>query len=903
MKNTNCTSPNSPPSELLFSQDMVSISSFKNLDTNYADILAQQNQGLAKQFNTKIFELEQRLNYKKTLEIMLSDLTRKNEVFEDPEITEESTEINKNLWHDKVLLAELDTRAYKYQLYRLKQYVHSVKNQVETIRGKLTKAEFLSIQANRVPHFHEENAGQNEEEQKVLEWQHKLENAKKQHQAILLEIEKMKERIIKRKNDDLYNELKMKKISEAIGKLREKRHQYNNLLTKLKSYELEFIRQHDNLTKVFQASKKEEIMAKKETRDIQMQSEQNDYTCKIMILHDRSQFLVQLKQQRDNLIEQFKNQNNQNAKNYLFQKGEYYLNSNSGMYSNSVFEIMQIQRKLEDRFGFITKVIGGIKHIIYKLQKNDTEDATGSWYNLAVIAGIDEIDTNETRPKFSKLLMILEQKIQTLCAFFMQQIKHFEVEKYATEQTEIDPNRNIKQEYVLTKGVIECVKRIKNHLETKNTFLTKSGDASPQEKDLNLDIDEKDQRKPITGTALPQFGRGGIRSKRTIIVEERFLSQKNANKGKIKEIEEPDIAEDGSPIMKNMDITSINENIREVLFNLPYSPSKLKEKAEPILASENDKNLQTQLCQKFNQVRVKIKFDKEMKKSATRKFDLLKLQQQKGEKKRVTATTLEIANALKNRPPEVIELATTTFDALEKYKKSIEMKQKKDADPNHKLIPNFMNVLLHMKKSRGDETIGKIAAKCSYYPIETEEKNIVKKEKSVLSNPQSPTNLENSTDSLYFSQSKPKNPLNEYDIYMNTIGSRLQNIRSLNQLEKLRPKGFTTAFDKYCAGSCLTSVNYNEQNNMTKRKNIHRRALTTSFGVRPIIQKDEEIFPWLDKDRLALIPASARNQLMSEIGHLIKPRYNKISGFNSTKNSTGNTARISKTEKKVKFNI
>ena len=59
----------------------------------------------------------------------------------------------------------------------------------------------------------------------------------------------------------------------------------------------------------------------------------------------------------------------------------------------------------------------------------------------------------------------------------------------------------------------------------------------------------------------------------------------------------------------------------------------------------------------------------------------------RGKKRGCSGVASEVANALHDRPQRWSTSRPATFDALEKYKKAIESKQKKE--PESRLMPNF----------------------------------------------------------------------------------------------------------------------------------------------------------------------------------------------------------------------
>eukprot|EP01022_Parablepharisma_sp_SALTPOND_P019147 TRINITY_DN3236_c0_g1_i2.p1 TRINITY_DN3236_c0_g1~~TRINITY_DN3236_c0_g1_i2.p1 ORF type:complete len:967 (+),score=72.39 TRINITY_DN3236_c0_g1_i2:1741-4641(+) len=763
-------------SDCLFTKDMVTVSS-SYLDEDCALYLSKHNEELIKRYNFKAFETEQRLAYKKSLECTLKEMKRR---FEPEEIPENDVEVSCQYWEDKLAMAEIDKRVYESMVSNFKSHVYSVKHQVESIKAKLSKVESLYVKTGKTKQSmgkgksgDDDLQTQMEDEKKARELQRKIEKGKKQHAAILQEIDSIHTRVEHRKDEAQYYEKRIKRIHQSIEKLKEKRLQYAVTVAKLKAYEEEFRKQYLSLTEKFGATKRADIMEKKESRDIQLQSERNDYSAKIRQLHFRSQILSKLRAQ----LAEFK-VNTQKQIERLYDEGEYNPDSMSSAYVTNKWTISKIQKNLEEQLGFIRTVISGVKHILFKLHKSDNDNSTGSWYDLTVIAGIDEIDTTETRPKFSKLLMILEQKITSLCAILLQKVRHAELERSATEVPEDFGEGNApRTEYIMQKGVIQCYLTLKRHVETKDLYLQLSSDEVPP---LEKEISSNGyQRNRVVGSQIPLLVRQGTRFRRTFQSDEPDKRRSTQTIAKPKETSIQ--AEEDSFSTRNIDIMDVNRNVYDVMFSLKQRRSPPKESVQNLVVTKAEEEEQARLNERFKQGRTKIKFNKEMKRRAEHhRYCSLESLKKLKDKQKVTATTIEVAKALKGRPTEIVEVATTTFDALGKYKKALEAKQEKDLEVNHKLMPNFVNVVLHMKKARGDESIGKVAARCNYFPLSATQ--------TFSSIPQSPTN------GLITVATSP-------DSYMQSISSRLQNICSLNQLEKTQKRGYITAFDRYYGGA------------------------------------------------------------------------------------------------------
>ncbi len=867
--------------EFLFEENMVSVDT--KLDDAFLSRVARHNDDLVKLSNIRMYEIEKRTQYKKRLEATLRNMQKTNAVESSPVEEAYDLEADCYSWENKLLFAEVDTRVYEAMLRKLKGCLYAVREKAEAARSELNKAEYLFGQtkkaddeADGIKRKEEERTVQaDSDESGAAELKRKIDAGRKYCETLARDIATVRQRLQNKDEGQKYQSLKEQRIQASIRKLKERKGLYGQVMGKLKAYYAEFQKQYANLVNIFKANKKDEIMEKKECRDIQLQSERIGYNAKIHQLQQCKDFYCRLNEELASLRAGTNKNKTAIEAQRMYDMGEYNPDAMSSKYVDQRMNLQKVTRDLEEQLDFARTVVSCIKHVLLKLQKGDKDNETGTWYNLSSVAGIDEISTSEIRPKFSKLLMILEQKIVCTCTMFLEKVSYMDAcdnEPVATSEDLVD-RAPLKEVYVSYGGVEACRETLMKRVESCDII----GHA--------MDADRKSttvamrDKQGLVGGMIPTLTSPGRRqhmNSTNIDLIEEPVAEKTKGHGVIRT--ESMMGETTPYSVRDVDIMGINKNISEILF---AHSRHTQPNSKPGTAASENKIMETELKEqaalnaKFNKGRMKVKYDKEIKKhgpgaeeAATPKYQQLSLRSVPGatsqpkaaptanksagmrKKHGCSNVAFEVAKALRDRPQEVVEVAKATFDALEKYKKALESRQKKD--PEARLMPNFLNVILHMKKSRGSESLGQIAAKCTFFPMD---RSTVSTATPTASTPLSPAISPNSRGGTA-SQPWKRNGRRLVSTagqsmrsgnYMQAFSSRLQNIKSLNQLDKMQPS-YITAFDRYYKDSALGEAAAKPSTAAASSKHRPSKSMMTTTMQKGSRNVNRTVFPVVGKN-------------------------------------------------------
>ncbi len=763
------------PEPYLLEENMVSISTL--LDRDQLQRMEQQNECLTKTLNRTQYQLRKQVEHKLFLQHTLDALRRDNQKRSLVQTTAiEELGAKYEDCERRAAFAEIEAATCAHVLRRTRAEVAELSANVARAKEMLGRTDAIYAMTNGVRTEGEVKAESHEEGDAGR----RLAEANEEHEDIERRIREMKAKTKTLEEESQYRRLKQEKLEVSIRRIKERREYFSQFVSKLKRYHDEYKTQFQHLTETFQANKKSEILARKERRDIEQQSEKNDYTERVQLLQSLSATLCSLKETlaREKALHLPGEERVRLMRTY--DKGEYNADAPSSAYVDQRLELRRAKNALEEKLGFVRTVISGIKHILLKLRDNDQEDETGTWYNLTVVAAIDDISTPEMRPKFSKLLMILEQKITCLYTLILQKVRHIPVymaDVVVTPEEIADrPPPDI--ELIPEKTVLECCVVLRRQMN--GSGLTRQGTLATHRGDHRASIlTEEELKEPLTGAEVPRIA--GKLSKALGTTPARGpVGAIDENPEAVPYQTQPNEQPEMDGIQRglaNMDMMAINANLLELMFQ-QKRPTKERLSRTAVNPKELEAALNEQLLSKasFNKGRTKVKMmEKELKR---RTEPNEKLGATRKSKKRVTDLTIAIANAMRKKPAEVVDIATTTFDTMEKLRRGGDIRAIREAEDNPTLMPNFLNVILGMKRSRGEEDISRIASHCKYFTNtavrwpDTGLGRLAKPKRTAL------LENENLIDSA------------------RTVLHRLANVKSLNKLESTTP-GFCTAFEKY----------------------------------------------------------------------------------------------------------
>lgn len=763
----------------LFEENMVSVDT--HLDQNKIQSMERENATLAKRLNEAQFRLRQRVLHRQTLERELGELRRQNGA-------ENATEIQMledTIWRcagleRKCVLAALDGDTYRHVLQRTRVLVSLLRVRTQETKTELGKTDALVALAGETQSQSEAQGQLRENEALRL----RLEAAGKVCVDVAKKITDVKARTRSMESAQRYQKLREERLRASIVRMRERKEHFQHMVAKLTLYHDEFARQHSRLTHVFHAEKKEEILRRKEQKDIELQSEQIAYAERVSRIQSLDSAYCELRKELAHLRASRDPADERTRVLRLYDRGEYSVDAPASEFVAHKMELRRVQGELEEKLGFVRRVVGGIKHILFKLRENDREDETGTWYDLSVVAAIADISTPETRPKFSKLLLILEEKISCLYTLILQKVKHLPVymadvviapEEIADRPT---PEVELIAEH---SDITECCAVLRRYIDASAIVGTQTRGSSK----TSPAPTENGSSRPFAGAEIPRVaGRFGRIRRMTLVLEPPAVQ--SLDQAQKTEEGEPDSVQRG---FANLDMMAVNENAFELVLHQKRQTHRMSLSqaaiALPSKELEAVQREQASVRASFNKGRTKTKLllsKEELTKSGT-----AATMPQHKRKGRVTDLTIAIERAMRRRPTEIVDMATTTFDAMEKLRRGADVRSIKQVESNPALMPNFLNAILSMKRSRGCDDISRVASHCTYFT------NIpVSQPKDKLGK-----------------LSKPKYKANSFcDDHridsVETILHRLANVRSLNKLESARP-GFSTAFEKYYYHGCGAS--------------------------------------------------------------------------------------------------
>jgi len=785
-------SPKNAQQDLLFSSDMISVeiptqhrAMTATLSPEHVNSLVKQSSELKFKENQKRYKIQEKLKEKSKLEAHFKQIQRlygEENIFTEQRLLKMQEECV--VAEDTICFAEMDNIAYKNMLSKEQYEKLMIAKRIEDLKKKLKKADDLASEAVGVKKCADQRKQEEEEKtncqedlKNINELRKKIENGRKTLENINKEISESQKRIDNVENNIINTKLRNEKHVKRIEKLRENVHKAVEMKRKFEIFQKVFEKQYNDLKATYNTTARNEILSKKDSYDIVLQTERNCISEKIELLKSKKEILYRLECELENAIEESFKQQKMLMQQKTMDSGEYNSDARAMEYVRGKEYLEEKMTMLEEKLGFVRKIISGVKHILYTLQGYDQDNETGKWHNLQEVAAIDEISNSGTLQKFSRLLLMLEEKINSVNFLISQKIQHQEIIKNsltASEKAEYSPP------IILNISHIEkCREILENFLNNRGTYagvaVEKDQDKQNQEKEEPVDINDDDLGKYIV--------------ENKIIKKSEVLNLKAADDSpaleKEKKVEMPELSEQA------FDIRRRKRN------RLIFIDQAIKTEVSPEEISAYEQE-QVALLEKFKKGRLNIKIGNAIKSHHMLGLNSTQSLQGNGQKsqkkKKLTNLTLEVSRAMKKRPSDVVEAATETFDTLYKIRKFDDERLRKELAANQKSFPNFLGVILNLKKSRNDEEIGKIAAKCNYF---------VEKPLTALG---STRNYMGSKISNASVRNKSNYNLNRQttdtaadmeEFVMGNMQKRIKNLHSLDRLEQW-PTNSVTAFDTFC---------------------------------------------------------------------------------------------------------
>ena len=688
---TGCTE-----SKYLLTQDMISIDL---LNHNHEAALCRETRSLKERGNELYYEIERKKKQKLVLQQKLKTIKRANEDFK----TEYPEQTLRKL---KLHCSELKTTMHREEMQSLHYSImlnKEEKNKQRLIKGIAKfKEEFKEIEKYAVDINGVTVDYDNKKKLKFLyrnkelsnEYKEKIERAKEKYMRIVKSIEASKRRI-----DDMQNNINNKKKHNArykqkISQYKNQITQYREIIEKFNLCMQVFTNKCSILKQMLKTINKDQVLILKDSNDIHLQTLKNLYKDKLYLLREHKRKLHKLE-------DELKMKSLGNLEKVKKEKEESLLFD----YMNYKDSLKKLTSTLKDKARFLSKITSGIIHIISSFKDHNTY--TNDQLSLNLLDLIGDINETGLLPKFSELLLILDQKFTATSFTIVQRIS---LRTLQASEPQYAP------EYI-----------------------------GP----ITFDISDIAQWRTIMKNYLKKLKAPSANLLKPVQVEDVY-----DNDDLSKYIERP-----------NRSVKAIE--YMEHAFDVRKRPSRLvfnSQPPSPVVAEEDYKE-QAKASEEFNKKRLKVKIEKEVgsihsstKSPLTRKIH----------KRHVNSLTLEVMIGMKNKSEELIETATEAFHTLDKIKRLGNDNFKHELKTNKKLTPNFLSIILNMKKSKNNERIRHIAPKCNYFSLKKLDKQRV--------------------------NSVP----NASDIDMNEMRKRVMNLNNLSKLKSANssPNAFDVFFSK-----------------------------------------------------------------------------------------------------------
>lgn len=631
-------------------------------------------------------------------------------------------------------------------------------------------------------------------------FQLKIDQKQKQNELILQEIENSKKRVEEMEQQKLYKMQKEEKILMKIKIYKERREENEKSIRKFSLYKEEYANFIKKYQEMFKINTKQEIRLKKEANEIEEQTSNNQENEKLKSFFTLSNYYRVKNEEKNMLKSKITEDVIKLNKLSMLDKGEYNNDILSHTLVKNVVLIDDIIKNLEEKYEILRSVLSAIKCLLAKLNENDKELELATWYVPAEIADIGDISTAEMRPKISKLLLFLEQKIISFCSTALQKLEH--LKKFEDSPDDIDiyylPNSGL-AEFCTIFTQYANLSRSPRRISRKSTLT-----AMPF--------------KPIVGKAIPRCN------------DWQNREQRDSNRCSLKEDKRNDVVtnspyseckprrrDDHQNDMEELDMFTLNSNIKNVVS---------KTKSARVIEKLGNDMTEQEIKQIINQ-------NKEMiscfsNKRCERKLEVLRNQgkslignkNQARKKSGVTTLSLQTENDIAKSPSEIVSMATEVFGPFDKIKSSSIHVGLKNG---HKAIPNMVSAILSMKKAKKSEQVEKIAQECkkNFYLDEHMDGRMETEHESKSTIPDNCF----SKDISQIIREKLNRLSIENTKELNNFEKRINQLKSLKNIETL-PKPRHTSFDFFGFPTCENlSNNASNSSRLPSLANSRKKSL------------------------------------------------------------------------------
>ena len=542
------------------------------------------------------------------------------------------------------------------------------------------------------------------------------------------------------------------------------------------------IANYEGLKAAYNTIHKDEIMRKKDTYDLELQSKRNLCQEKIALLKKYKEEYYYLTVELERL---------KVAKAKMI-SAELFLNDKnfSKEFTNDDDPLNKLKSIVEEKIGLMRELVGGIVHIMHILQIYD-DYGESIWQNLDLMTAVADIEEVGLIFKFSQLLMTLQEKFAAVIFTLLQRVSQLDAPKSALDDFKYAGCVVITaNDYPQCKGEINkylIKKRESSPLFTK--YQIRSLAAYEHDDDLGKYIIAKDYTK----------------------LDQKFPLSNPADE--IVPPTEEDVTEQVFDIRRHKTTRRI--------YNVP---------APRPIPPKDYINEQSMITKRFCKGRVMAKIAREIN-LKNEKTEIVKNPiREPSQKKKINNLTLEVARAMKNKPQEIIDTATETFVTLDKIRRLNKERLQKEFEANQGMFPNFLCVILNMKKSRNNEAIGRIASKCSYFTQNDVGLRI-------------PRYAQAKVASRLFGYSTEV--IADFDGHVvNNIQRRVKNLNALTRLDEW-PSMTTNAFGTFCSRVKDSSFNTTSMKSPSEERKV-------KIKLSPISNIRKSIKPKVDNQLISL---------------------------------------------------
>eukprot|EP01022_Parablepharisma_sp_SALTPOND_P015462 TRINITY_DN2186_c0_g3_i1.p1 TRINITY_DN2186_c0_g3~~TRINITY_DN2186_c0_g3_i1.p1 ORF type:complete len:1109 (+),score=102.08 TRINITY_DN2186_c0_g3_i1:1386-4712(+) len=746
-----------------FTRAKTASSNFRRSGTDLTETvaleLAKKNSALKRTLNSLRYRTKTKAEYKRKLMERYAEILKNEancEKFYSEDRAENLQGACEEITHE-IMRIEIDRNVYKNIIEREQEHQLNSRRMITEIKEKLRRTDELVVSAKSIDEkfCKAEKEDSNNDSENFEGIKKEIVKMKLQHESLLRKIQESKDRIEKKEWSIKIQAKKREKLMKRIEMLVNKRKEYSVLKRKMLRYLYEYNKQYGSLKQTFQGNTKEEIMKKKEDYDIQKQTKRNHYMEATAKLNEMLMLHSKLK---DNLV-------TLKAKSEAKKKTQ-----KKEVIENQLIELQKSLKKAQHRYNekilLVQKVINGIKITAARLQ------SFNQMRNLGPFRSLPDVALHRPKDlilKCSQMLLLLERRIH-ISSFLIWQLH-----KHKNQSSEWDSTQII-TEYCPAEYA-NIVAEVSDKPKKKQRVKKLSGSLNKMLMSYG---------KAIAGKEIPLLVEGskeGPDIKIPSLEKDAGLDTSNDNN-----TEEDNYKNEENVLNLGYDdnLDRLHSNAFDMLVR--SSGRSPREMSGPFKVCELDKTKraldeETKINEKFVESRTKQKLElKRLNEVQSDPESYSDYREKMKEKKRVTQLTVKIEEEMKKKPRKTVALATKTFDALEKLTKSMAEgykfgKTKREIEMAHKSLPNFVNIILTMRKARREEKIEKIAKRCHYFPVD----NL-----SGIGPIKTKQNL---------SSRRGSNETDQKEGLIN-LEKRIDNLKSFRQMETL-PVSYVSAFDAF----------------------------------------------------------------------------------------------------------